>query len=332
MRKRLATDGLYPPGGGGGGGDDDGDLNDINAGGMTETSVVAAASMLMSRQLRGSCEESLLSFAAFFQRFANPAASGDSAFKLQLKLNDEYKPGSDSPLVVIEPSMERLQQMVCTCIDQIVRATQKFPRVESGLDADGAEGGGGAGGAAPAPPAPDAGFSRAFMLKASQYLGPCTLALDDEMVLRVKQVVQEEIKRHWEKPSNLVDEYNLFAPLASGQIESQVTDMLMQCQGGAETMQDLDNLHGLCEDLQAMVATIRDVTPDLCFYPMFMVNCFDAKQVLKKKAEGLRAQIVEHVSTANHVHMTDMCREYQDLANRLVEEPADSAELKSLQE
>ena len=59
----------------------------------------------------------------------------------------------------------------------------------------------------------------------------------------------------------------------------------MSCQGGAETIQDLDNLSGLCEDLQAMVDTIRDATPDLCFYPMFMVNCFEAKQVLKKKAD-----------------------------------------------
>ena len=170
------------------------------------------------------------------------------------------------------------------------------------------------------------------MQKASQYLGPCTLAMDDEMVVRVKKIVEDEIEKHWELPLNLLDEYNLFAPLVGGLTESQVTDLLMACQGGSETIQDLDNLAGLCEDLQAMVDAIRDVTPDLCFYPMFMVNCYEAKQVLKKKAEGLRAQIVEHVSSANHVHMTDMCREYQDLANRLVEEPADSAELKTLQE
>ena len=110
VRKRLASDGLYPPNSGGGG--DDAEYNDINAGAMTEKSVVAAASMLMSRQLRSSCEESLMTFAAFFKRFANPAASGDSAFKLQLKLNDDYQAGSKVPLVVIEPSMDRLKQQV----------------------------------------------------------------------------------------------------------------------------------------------------------------------------------------------------------------------------
>ena len=115
VRKRLATDGLYPPGSGGGGGADDAEYNDINAGSMTEKSVVAAASMLMSRQLRSSCEESLMAFAAFFKRFANEAASGDSAFKLQLKLNEDYTrgtPDSNTPLVVIEPSMDRLKQQV----------------------------------------------------------------------------------------------------------------------------------------------------------------------------------------------------------------------------
>ncbi|GMI35271.1 hypothetical protein TeGR_g2362, partial [Tetraparma gracilis] len=161
-----------------------------------------AAATLMSRQLRESTADSLVTFKDFFCKFDHPDDSGDSAFKLSLVMNPdfsglkktdpEYDPSAPrEPVVVLEPSAEQVKELACGCIDQIVDSAARFPRPD-------------AAGAGPAGPnlAP---------------LGPCTVTEDDEIVNEVKADICAAIDKHYEMPAKLIELFDEFEVLLSGE-------------------------------------------------------------------------------------------------------------------
>ncbi|CAM9229853.1 unnamed protein product, partial [Phaeothamnion confervicola] len=77
---------------------------------------------------------------------------------------------------------------------------------------------------------------------------------------------------------------------------------------------------------------VRAAVPDLAWYPLFAVRCSDAKEALAKRVDALHTLVVEAVAGDNRRHMAAMAQRYQDIAQRLVREPADAAELRALQE
>ena len=306
---------------------------------MTEMTVLNTASMLMSKQLRSCCEDSLRFFDNFFRRFRSEFASGDSAFKLLLKVNEEYVSGARVPLVTIVPSLETLQTECCKCVDLIVRGAAKFPRAESAFtggggaeamfDPSGAIGAGGGGGEG----AGGGGGSSAAGEKL--YLGPATAALTSEMVLDVKETIRKELEHHYNGPLSMLKKFEPYAPLAGGETESHVHAAL---RGGPATGEngeidvhtEVEQFMNLCENLTAQEEGIRRAVPDLCYYPMFMVECYEAKQKLAKVAGDLKKEIIEHCCGANHDHMTEICKSYQMMADRLTDDPTDPDELKAL--
>ena len=115
-------------------------------------SILDCAACLMSRQLRGLCEMSLIKVVEYLERFDSDIcdSTGEAAFELSLKLNDQldqavYKAlnaangggGGDTlknyggPVVTVEPSLEQLQHHACACVDSIVAAVQRFPRADA---------------------------------------------------------------------------------------------------------------------------------------------------------------------------------------------------------
>ena len=184
---------------------------------MTEQTVLNTASMLMSKQLRGSCEASLRLMEEFFKRFRSEFASGDSAFRLELKVNEEYVSGARVPLVTIEPSLERLQSECCKCVELIVRGAQKFPRAESafpgeGVDASGGLDGGGGGGLPPDGPE-------------KLYMGPAIIngpaMMNSEIVMEVKATIRAELEHHYNGPLSMLKKFDPFGPLAGGETEGE---------------------------------------------------------------------------------------------------------------
>ena len=77
---------------------------------------------------------------------------------------------------------------------------------------------------------------------------------------------------------------------------------------------------------------MKSATGDLCYYPMFSIRCTDAKSTLTRLCTSLIASVTEAIAADNVAHMSEMCEEYQTIANTLVEEPTEPAELKALQE
>ncbi|GMH62428.1 hypothetical protein TL16_g03470 [Triparma laevis f. inornata] len=284
--------------------------------------VFDAASTLMSRQLRGSTENSLKTFSDFFLRFSDPDDSGDSAFSLRLKMNDkfhvlkktdpEYDPEAPlPPVVIIEPSLDEIKDQACSCIDQIISAAQKFPR-------------------------PDTHFTPASPMNFvpnSEALGPCTVTEEDEIVLLTKDAVCNAIDGHFAAPYELVAKFADFHSLLSGEWEEKVLAALEERKNTEETtVANLEKLFKVADELHSLTDQIKNCTEDLNYFPMFMVNSYEVKTHLIKIADRLRAKLLDTVAQDNREHMQKMGGEYQDIVNTLVTDPTDAAELKALQE
>ena len=80
--------------------------------------------MLMSSQLRSLVEESLDRFACFLERHDTDeiAISLEAALELKLVVAGE--------VVELEPSLEVLEERLCTCIDSVSLASRDFPCVD----------------------------------------------------------------------------------------------------------------------------------------------------------------------------------------------------------
>ncbi|GMI06146.1 hypothetical protein TrVE_jg2421 [Triparma verrucosa] len=281
-----------------------------------------SASTLMSRQLRGSTENSLKTFSDFFLRFSDPDDSGDSAFSLRLKMNDkfhvlkktdpEYDPEAPlPPIVIIEPSLEEIKDQACSCIDQIISAAQKFPR-------------------------PDTHFTPASPMNFvpnSDALGPCTVTEEDEIVLLTKDIVCNAIDAHFAAPDELVAKFTDFHSLLSGEWEEKVLAAIEERKNTEETtVANLEKLFKVADELRSLIDLIKGATDDLNYFPMFMVNAYEVKTHLIKIVDRLRMKLLDTVAQDNREHMHKMGGEYQEIVNTLVTDPTDAAELKALQE
>ncbi|KAK7233641.1 dynein light chain binding protein [Aureococcus anophagefferens] len=346
-------------------------------------SVLGCASALMSRQLRSLCEESLDHFVAFFERFDGAIAklTDEAAFELGLRLDELYA-NEDAQavrkrhVVVLEPSLERLQEHCCDCIESIIRAAQRFPRVDVSaalgaggpaspakdapaattlpvlgvLDteedgssaASGDAESAGDGGAAAAAAAPRETVLEAHHRSPDEFLGPATIASEDECVVMAKARVSAALARRFEAPSALVPLFEDFGVLLDGTLADRVRAAIHEARrvpppDGQQveidaTEASLTELSKMNDELSALADRIRGVTGDLVDSAMFRVQTAEAKELLAAKADALNLSITESVAADNREHMQDVCRKYQNIADQLVDEPTTSAELRTLKE
>eukprot|EP00903_Cladosiphon_okamuranus_P016611 g15323.t1 len=293
------------------------------------TGILESVSMLMSRHLRGTVERSLDTFVHLFERVSHPHHSGDATFVLSLHVNEEAfddlesrsqarnevsdaagnagEVSASKMVMTVEPTLEELQEHVCACVDQIISASQRFPRVDQSL----------------IPPPPEC---------STKTLGPCTVVLSDEIVLDAKSRVRDAIATHMAAPMRLLQEFERFVGLMDGTEEAKVQKALEERGQMENTQAGITVLQEVAMGLKRLALEIREAVPDLNNYPMFSVKCLEATESLAKKADALHTLIMEEVASDNRTHMAAICKEYQEMVNQLVTEPSDSAELKSLQE
>jgi hypothetical protein len=229
-------------------------------------------------------------------------------------------------VMIIEPSLSDLQSHACSCVDKIVSSVQKFPRVDTLLKSQ-----------LLSTKVPRTSvLHSAISVSATKPLGPCTVVSTDSIVSDAKVAIKQSLAQHLVLPTGLIQSFQPFTPLLDGQEADFVNDTLnkrvKQGQSSAAVVQSLDTLKTVADRLRATAVAARRVVPDICCYPMFSVRCIEAKEALAKKAEALHVYILDAVAADNRVHMSTLCEQYQELVNSLVTEPADSQELRALQE
>lgn len=102
--------------------------------------------------------------------------------------------------------------------------------------------------------------------------------------------------------------------------------------GTADTLQNLESLTAVCRNLEAMMERVRSMVPDVSHYPLYEVRCVELKEALVKQVRYLHSLVLEAIADENRAHMLSISSKYQEIANTLVAEATDSAELRALQE
>ena len=127
--------------------------------------------------------------------------------------------------------------------------------------------------------------------------------------------------------------FSLFSLLGleADKVMKAIKDCVGSSASSTDTLQNLDNLTVVCRDLESMMESIRIMVPDVSHFPMYEVRCVELKDVLIKQVRYLHSLVLEAIAEENRVHMLAISTKYQEIANTLVAEATDSAELKALQ-
>lgn len=273
-----------------------------------------SAAVLMSRQLREMCEGSLNAVANMFEQGYDQKKKHYSAFIIDLKLRkrdrkDIASDFSDPVEVCLQPDLDTIRTTLATVVRQLVAASRDFPRVEQ------------------------KSASRSNMsTNQSKKLNDSSVSFTDSIVLSTIQKVHAAVTTFYEGPSNVVSHFSALESLMSGAEAARVEQAIAACTGNPNTVENLEALSVICEELETMIESIKTIAEDVCYFPIFEVRCHDLKELLGRYARSLHSKIMDAVVEENRNHMHNLCSQYQEIANTLVSEVADSSELKTLQD
>eukprot|EP00937_MAST-01D_sp_MAST-1D-sp2_P000693 g693.t1 len=275
-----------------------------------------AASMLMSRQLRDSCESSIESLALFFERFGHPHASGDSAFAITLAFvaadGSKAKGGvlaEDDAMaqLAFEPSISECHEAFARAVDVLVQATQHVSRADSLIS----------------PSLDDANTG---------HIAPCPMQASDESVLKMKRRIAACVDERIKQPAVLKTKFAPFLALLCGQEKLSVNKVMEDVDEAANTRGAVSLIRAEVDRLRAIETAIGEATVDLCTFSMFSVDCRPLKQALCDEVQALIGILVQRIVGENHEQMEKINADFDTVAATLTTEPVSSAELQALQE
>ena len=280
------------------------------------TRMMDCAAVLMSRQLRETCENSLMSLTQLFEQLSEPNRKAlYCIFVIDLKLRKKTRKDittdfSEPVEVCLQPDADAVRASLSASVRQIVGSSRDFPMVDQGN----ASNRGGAG------------------TRAGKKLNDSSVAFSDFIVQDTVSRLHDAVSKFFEGPTKLLDEFEALSELLNGQEASKVDKAISECVGSGDVVENLEILGVICSDLESMIESIRTIVQDVCYFPMFEVRCNDLKELIIRYAKSLHARVMEAIVEENRRHMLNLCSQYQDIATKLTAEVADSAELKSLQD
>jgi dynein heavy chain len=286
--------------------------------------IVDCAVVLLSKQLRGMCEASLQSLASLFEELNHPSSSGFAIFSINMRLRKVATKETTSDFfdpveVCLSPNLTDLKNTTSSFIHSVVASSRGFSRPEQAI---GQQFGG------------KNNFMAMNMLNnmRGKKMNESSVCNSDEVVHDVTQRIYAGMTTYYEGPRILLENFEILNELFSGELSANVLVAIQACVGAEDTIASLESLALVCRDLDTMIDTIKNLVPDICYFPMFELHCFELKDLLIKQVKFLHTQVMEALAEENRIHMLQICAKYQEIANTLVAEVSDSAELKTLQD
>lgn len=276
---------------------------------MSFVGVLDAASVLMARNLRVSIERSVSEFVQFFQRFSSPLFFGEAALLLAVGCYETNEVGEN---FVIEPSLHELREKLLSCVTLIVEASHHFPRID------------------PLTKVPS-------KFRSSGVIGPSTMTLDDNYIQHSSKVLATLLHEHLAEPLGLLSLLKPYAFLLNGEYEAKIKPFLTardDSLAGSETAEDtIELLEMFRQEITSLKTWEQQLAADIdekYSFKLFAVTCSDVKLKLVAKCKTFSSTILAKVSTDNVKDMSGMISEYESIGAKLVAEPLDSFELKTL--
>ena len=278
------------------------------------TRMMDCAAVLMSRQLREMCESSLRSMLQLFEQANESTKDNNPAVfvidvKLRKKVRKDVTTEFSEPVeVCLQPDADFIKHTLSTSVRQIVSCSRDFPMADQG------------------------GGRSNKSIRANKKLNDSAVAFSDYIVTDTVSRLYSAVDDFFEGPTELLKHFDELEDLLSGTEASRVEKAIENCTDGDDVLENLDILGEVCNNLEAMIESIKNIVEDVCYFPMFEVRCFELKEILVRYARSLHTRVLEAIVEENRTHMLAISNQYQDIANRLTAECADSAELKALQD
>lgn len=286
--------------------------------------IVDCAVVLMSRQVRGMTENSLTALAGLFERLSHPKTAHYSIFVVNVRLrrvktHDITTDLSEPVEVCLQPDLGEFKQVMNTCINNIVNASRGYARPEQAL---GQSFGG------------KNHYLVQEMMVASRHkrMNESSVSLHDEIVADIKKRIQEQLSKFYAAPSELLKKFHILDKLLSGEKCDNVMKAIRDSVDASDVLDSLEELGKVSKDLEALIESIKSDIPDVSYYPMFEVRCLELKDLLIRQCRFLLAQVMDAIVEENRNHMINISHKYNEVANTLISEISDSAELRALQE
>jgi dynein heavy chain len=289
--------------------------------------VVDCAVTLMSRQLRGMCENSLVNFSNLFEKLSLPVTSAYSIFIINVRLRKRRSKEittdfSEAVEVCLQPDLEEFKGAMNNCINNIVNTSRGYSRPEQALGTNNNSFGG------------KNHHLLTDMLVNSRHkkMNESSVSITDEIVYDIKDRILEQLERFYVAPNSLLKKFDILNQLFSGEKTDTVMKSIRDCIHSENIQDSLEALGNVSKDLENLIDSIKHAIPDVSYYPMFEVRCFDLKELLVRQCRFLLAQIMDAVVEENRNNMMLISQKYSEIANTLIGEITDSAELRALQE
>jgi len=167
-------------------------------------------------------------------------------------------------------------------------------------------------------------------------MNECSVALSDFVVIDVKKRILDKINDYYKAPHSLLEKFNVLDKFFSGDKADRVMKSIRECVGSNtvnnDTGENLQLLGGICQEIETMIETIKNVVPDVSHFAMFEVRCFELKDLLTRQLRFLLSLVLDAVNEENRNHMMNISTRFQEIANTMISDITDSAELRQLQE
>ena len=281
--------------------------------------VLDCAAVLMSKQLRGMCENSLHAFVSLFESLKNPVVSPYAVFVINVRVRKITKKEvctefSEPVEVCLVPDCDEFKSVLSENIRQIILASRDYPRAENSSGIDNKAGN---------KSAPQRKFKK---------LNDASVSLTDAIVQETTMRVKKAVEEFYKQPEELLEKFSSLEALFTGSLAETVSKAIAEAQENDDAIDAIECLSNIVAVLEQTIECIKSVIPDSISFPLFEVRYSDLKETLIKYSRSLLNQIMESVLDKNRQHMLQISSQYQEIANTLVAEVVDSSELRALQD
>ena len=283
-----------------------------------------SAVVLMSRHLRGMCEDSLRALCEIFEKLSNPVTATYSIFVINVRLrktrNREITSDFSDPVeVCLQPDLDEFKHIMNNCVNNVVNTSRGYSRPEQSLGS--AFGG------------KNHHLVSDMLVNARhKKMNESAVNLNDEIVFDIKKRIQNQLETYYDSPARLLRKFDILEKLLSGEKCDVVMKTVKKCIGADNILDSLEELGKVSKDLESLIESIKTVIPDVSHYPLFEVRCVELKELLIRQCRFLLAQVMDAIVEENRNHMISISQKYNEIANTLISDITDSAELKALQE
>ncbi|XP_052264555.1 dynein axonemal heavy chain 3-like isoform X1 [Dreissena polymorpha] len=258
-------------------------------------STVAA---IMSGQLRGMVINSLADFLQFFQTHATGNDYSETFDDLRYVMAQIMiiKLRVEEPKIVFDPPFKEIRDIILRCFSEIIASAEGLMRVECQLFPD----------------------------MRGQKLLLRSVKIDEALVADYVDKSMEIFKLNTTGPQKYLTTYRKYLDLLNNKAEQDVSSFLRESHSIAAFKAKITSFQELKDEIMLLRITVP--------LSMFCLDCVTLNQDLAARAEKLKQRLITFEIDENRELNKNICKRYDEMANRVSEVPDNTVSLVETQE